>query len=148
MSDCLFVLCPRGHSPNTYRLYEAMSLGKCPVIISDEWVETHGPDWSNCSIRIAEKDISQVEELLLNRKEEALRLGENAKKEWLKHFTPEAKHKAYLSQIIHLSKQTKEPTKTLTGYESYWQSSKFLKRNNWSLIQKVSRKLKKYLYKS
>jgi len=41
INDCLesqFILCPRGWSPNTYRLYEAMSLAKCPVIISDEWV--------------------------------------------------------------------------------------------------------------
>ena len=27
-----FVLCPRGWSPSTYRLYEVMSLGRCPVI--------------------------------------------------------------------------------------------------------------------
>jgi len=34
--DSQFVLCPRGSSPNSYRLFEAMSTGRCPVIISDE----------------------------------------------------------------------------------------------------------------
>lgn len=43
--NSVFVLCPRGSSPNSYRLFEAMNLGRCPVIISDEWVETPGPDW-------------------------------------------------------------------------------------------------------
>ena len=45
-----FVLCPRGWSPSTYRLFEVMELGRCPVIISDDWVPIHGVPWQDCCI--------------------------------------------------------------------------------------------------
>ena len=59
-----FVLCPRGWSPATYRLFEAMELGRCPVIISDDWVPIHGVPWHECSIVIKEKDIAHCADLL------------------------------------------------------------------------------------
>jgi len=41
LTQSKFVLCPRGTSPNSYRLFETMQLGRCPVIISDQWVAQH-----------------------------------------------------------------------------------------------------------
>jgi len=40
-----FSICPRGISPSSYRLYESMQLGRCPVVVSDDWVPPDGPDW-------------------------------------------------------------------------------------------------------
>jgi hypothetical protein len=36
--------CPAGIGPATYRLFEAMELGRVPVILSDEWVPRKGLD--------------------------------------------------------------------------------------------------------
>ena len=51
LSRSRFVLCPRGRGTSSIRLYEALSAGRVPVIISDDWVPPDGPDWSSISIR-------------------------------------------------------------------------------------------------
>ena len=40
MRDSWFVLCPSGLAPSTFRVYEAMQLGRVPVILSDHWEPT------------------------------------------------------------------------------------------------------------
>lgn len=64
MSDSIYTLCPAGVSPNSYRIYEAMSVGSIPVIIADDLVLPVGIDWSKCSIRIREHDIASIESVL------------------------------------------------------------------------------------
>lgn len=82
-----FILCPRGIGPSSYRLYESMKMGIAPVIISDEWVEPEEIDWKNCSIRIPEKDISQIENILKSREKDYLELGINARKNYEKFLS-------------------------------------------------------------
>lgn len=59
-----FVLCPRGYGANSYRLYEVLAAGRVPVIISDAWVPTEGPDWDQVAIRIAERDVADIPRVL------------------------------------------------------------------------------------
>jgi hypothetical protein len=74
-----FILCPRGIGPSSYRQYESMKMGIAPVIISDEWVAPHSIDWKSCSIRIQEKDVGNLEEILKSRESEYIELGHNAR---------------------------------------------------------------------
>lgn len=147
MLNCDFVLCPRGAAPNSYRLYEAMSMGKCPVIISDEWVETVGPDWSTCSIRIAEKDLNEIPKILREQQKNAKSLGENAKVQWLKHFSDKNKNKVFIEQIVALYTQNKTTTKSLSDYKKHWRSRSFLRNNQWSLTQKMTREVQRLFIK-
>lgn len=64
MSDSLYTLCPAGVSPNSYRIYEAMSVGSIPIVIADDLVLPVGIDWNKCSIRIREHDIARIESVL------------------------------------------------------------------------------------
>jgi hypothetical protein len=59
-----FVLCPRGHGPSSFRLYEALAAGRVPVVISDDWLSPPRIDWSRCIVRVAEKDVQGVPQLL------------------------------------------------------------------------------------
>jgi hypothetical protein len=59
-----FVLCPRGLGPSTFRLYETMSAGRVPVIISDQWVPPEQIPWSTCSVRIPERSICELPTIL------------------------------------------------------------------------------------
>ena len=59
-----FVLCPRGWSPATYRLFEVMELGRCPVIISDDWVPIDGVPWQDCCLVIRQKDVASCANIL------------------------------------------------------------------------------------
>jgi len=61
--DSKFVLCPRGWFPVTYRLFEVMELGRCPVIISDQWVPIQGIPWDECTIQVPEVDVGNIPEI-------------------------------------------------------------------------------------
>lgn len=58
-----FVLCPRGSGTSSIRLFETLRAGRIPIIISDQWVAPDGPDWSSCSVRVRERDISGIAQI-------------------------------------------------------------------------------------
>jgi hypothetical protein len=64
MLESKFVLCPRGKGVSSFRLFEAMALGRVPVIISDGWVEPPGPVWNRCSIRVPERAVKDIPSIL------------------------------------------------------------------------------------
>jgi Exostosin family len=59
-----FVLCPRGRGTSSIRLFEALSIGRVPVVISDEWIPPRGPDWSRFSLRWPEGRVSGLREFI------------------------------------------------------------------------------------
>tara|TARA_R110002096_G_scaffold68159_5_gene164779 strand:+ start:11293 stop:12276 length:984 start_codon:yes stop_codon:yes gene_type:complete len=87
--DSYFILCPRGIGVNSYRLYETMQMGLVPVIISDEWIPMHGPNWKEFSIQIMEKDIQKIPEILFKRKGDAINMGLMARENWERWFSKE-----------------------------------------------------------
>lgn len=50
-------LCPRGHGYATWRMYEALSVGSVPIIISDHFAEPVGLHIDECSVQISEWDV-------------------------------------------------------------------------------------------
>jgi hypothetical protein len=86
--DSAFVLCPRGAGPSSYRLYETMQLGRAPVVISDSWVAHEGPAWDSFCVRIAERDVERMPEILRARASEAAVMGERARLEWERWVAP------------------------------------------------------------
>ncbi|OYU12441.1 MAG: hypothetical protein CFE38_08215 [Comamonadaceae bacterium PBBC1] len=61
LSNTIYILCPRGFGASSYRLYESMSWGCIPVIISDQFNKPEVfEDWSNFSISIKESDINKT----------------------------------------------------------------------------------------
>ncbi|MBD2164364.1 exostosin family protein [Calothrix membranacea FACHB-236] len=91
-----FILCPRGFGRGSIRTYEAMSLGRVPVIISDGWKEHSEPDISSCSIRIEEKDIEKIPQILAACEDQAEELGQKARKLFEHYFAPEV----FLEKLI------------------------------------------------
>jgi hypothetical protein len=89
MKRSQFVLCPRGISPSSIRLFEAMAMGRVPVILSDEWMPPAGPDWEKFSLRIPEKDAADVPRLLEGKAVDAFEMGKIARTEWEKNFSPD-----------------------------------------------------------
>lgn len=85
----LFVACPRGRGPSSIRIFEALQVGRCPVIISDDWLPPPFPDWEACSIRVRESEAGKLPALLRARESEAPELGRNARVVWERFFSPE-----------------------------------------------------------
>jgi hypothetical protein len=82
-----FIICPAGQGPNSYRLYESLKMGIPPVIISDQWMPSAGPDWEKISIRIPESQIKNIPQILKEREDEAINMGKQSHEAWLEWFT-------------------------------------------------------------
>lgn len=67
MAKSTFTLCPRGLTPASFRLYEALSLGSIPIYIWDdvEWLPYKDViDWSEIAISVNVRDIEQIPDLI------------------------------------------------------------------------------------
>jgi hypothetical protein len=117
-----FILCPRGIGPSSYRQFESMKLGIAPVIISDEWKEIDGIDWENCSIRIKEKDVGEIENILKSRESEYLELGNNARQNYEKFLSFENQFHFLSDAAAKLHSLRKE----ITFYDHFKEYKRFL----------------------
>jgi hypothetical protein len=84
-----FVLCPRGLGPTSMRLFEAMQLGRVPVIIGDTWKPVQGVPWEQCAVFVRERDIEQVPERLMALRGQAEEMGRKARAVWEEFFSPQ-----------------------------------------------------------
>jgi hypothetical protein len=84
----LFALCPRGRGPGSVRLFEAMRMGRCPVILADEWVYPERVNWQACSVSVPEKDVCKIPSILAIKRHQAAEMGLNARREWERFYAP------------------------------------------------------------
>ena len=88
--DSCFILCPRGSGASSIRLFEAMQLGRAPVIISDQWVPPEGPDWDALSVRAPEHDLDALPDLLRAHEADAEAMGRRARQAWDTFFSEQS----------------------------------------------------------
>jgi hypothetical protein len=135
--DSQFALCPAGWSPSTYRLFEVMQLGRCPVIISDQWVPIEGINWSECAIFVRESQLHQISEILHEKASEAFSFGERARGLWGQHFSGKNKFRKMLDSILEIREGWCDGT---PDYRKKWKSWGFYASNNWLIHQRVLEK--------
>lgn len=83
-----FALCPRGRGTGSIRLFEAMKMGRAPVILSDEWVYPDRVDWHACSLTVPEREALRLPEILAGQQVRAVEMGRRARQEWEKYYSP------------------------------------------------------------
>lgn len=142
IQESRFVLCPRGLAAASHRLFEVMALGRCPVIIGDDWVAPEGVDWTRCSVRIAEKEVDRFSALLLAREGEAAELGRQARLAWEQYFSPARKFEAALDALVRL-RDTRPAQYDERMFQRRWRSRAFRRNNGWTLGNRLARKLDK-----
>ncbi len=103
--DSAFVLCPRGGGPSTFRLMETMMMGRAPVIISDAWCPPTGPSWKQFSVRVAERDVQRIPELLEGLRSQASEMGSEARTAWLDWFGPQTQFHRTVEWALELDGQ-------------------------------------------
>lgn len=84
--DSKFILCPRGDNVNSMRLYEAMRMGRAPVIISDQWIAPEGPDWATFSLRVSQDEVHTIPARLEALESRAEEMGRRARAAWTSWF--------------------------------------------------------------
>lgn len=82
-----FVLCPRGWGTGSLRLFEVMSLAGAPVLLADAYVLPRGPDWDGFLLRVPERRMAELPEILRREAPSAGRRGELARQEWERWFS-------------------------------------------------------------
>jgi hypothetical protein len=87
--DSHFVLCPRGYGPTSMRLFEVMQLGRVPVVIGDSWEPVPNAPWKTCAVFVTEDQVIQIPSILEKLKSRAPEMGNQARKTWEHHFSPE-----------------------------------------------------------
>ncbi|MCC6734836.1 MAG: exostosin family protein [Bauldia sp.] len=98
-----FVLCPRGIGSASIRIFEAMRLGRVPVIVSDAWQEPPIGDWSAFSIRVPEARIADIPFLCRNLADASAEMGAAAGRAFRRFFAPEQFFDAALARLLALS---------------------------------------------
>jgi hypothetical protein len=109
MRDSKFILCPRGGGASSFRLFETMKVGRIPVVISDAWVPPVGPDWTRCSIRVAERDVANIPLILRSREADALQMGQAARREWEDWFSKEVAFHRITDWCLELLRSPRPP---------------------------------------
>jgi len=89
MLSSRFVLCPRGVGTGTLRLFEAMSLGVAPVLISDRYVLPRGPAWDTFLVRIPERRAGDVVDILRPLASQSAPRARLARAAWEEWFAPD-----------------------------------------------------------
>lgn len=139
----LFSLCPRGWSPMTYRIYESLALGRVPVILAKGIVLPEVVDWRSISLRVSERNISQLPWILEQHRASAGEMGLKARQVWLQHFSPAALRLGIAESIAALiargSHRPVDPTqevRRLKGLAMAWS-------NRWTPPQRLLNRAKK-----
>ncbi len=84
-----FVLCPRGSGTGSFRLFEVMRMGVAPVLLADSYVLPAGPDWDSFLIRLREREIARLPEILEGHRAESVERGRLAGAAWQAWFSTE-----------------------------------------------------------
>lgn len=105
MLNSKFAICPGGWGTNSYRLFEAMSVGVAPVIISDKFVLPAGPDWKECSIILKESEIHQLEQKVAAREHDFVFMGKKAREAYDKYFRDEVFFDYIVENCIAIKKK-------------------------------------------
>ena len=109
MASGMFSLCPRGRGPGSIRLFEAMKMGRCPVIVADEWVYPERVDWKSCSLTVSEKDIPRIPEILEQNLHRGAQLGIEARRQWEKFYSPPVRFHWLIEDCLAIRKSRRIP---------------------------------------
>jgi hypothetical protein len=136
-----FALCPTGWAAATFRIYESMALGICPVIMADHYVPPLGPDWPSFSIKISENKYLQLESILREREAEASELGQRARAAWDQYFCPDVVYRYYANALMECVHAPGE--RSAAAEFRRWNSWKMYWANKWTIPQRVATKVER-----
>lgn len=142
--DSVFCLCPHGYCSYTPRITEIMALARVPVIIADDWIPFSFDDDRPYYLRVLEKDVEHLPEILSARRAEADQYRLNARTLWEKYFSPERRVVSTLECIRKLAEQTRERA-TYSAYRDHWNSREFLSKLGWNPWQKLAFRIEQHV---
>ncbi len=102
MARAKYGLCPAGAAPSSVRLFELMEAGIAPVVIADQWVPPHGPDWEKFCLRVPEARINEIHDLVQKIEPEFAERGRLAREAWEQWFAPDRYWDFLIASMRHI----------------------------------------------
>jgi hypothetical protein len=112
-----FILCPRGFGASSIRIFEAISLGRVPVIISDAWQPPPGVPWQEFSVVIPECGVFNIPVVLEKLESKARSMGQLARQAFDAHFAPNVFLDRLLTTLV-----SKYANLSFTPEAIYWRA--------------------------
>jgi hypothetical protein len=138
MVNSKFCLCPAGWAPVSFRIYESMALGRCPVILADEFVPPQGPNWRKFALFYPEHKVQDLKTFLRSHEFRYQDLGAKAFRAWDDYFSAGKIEKYCADHLVQLIRST-PPTSKREELQR-WRSLRVYWRNKWTLPQRVMNK--------
>jgi hypothetical protein len=134
-----FSLCPTGWAAATFRIYESMALGICPVIMADEFVPPQGPEWDAFAVKVPEKRFMDLESILQEKEPQAMEMGQLGRKAWERYFCPSVIYRYYVDALLECYHLPGE--RTPEAEFRRWNSWKTHWTNRWTVPQRITTRL-------
>lgn len=120
-----------------------MALGRCPVIISDEFVTPQGPEWDDFALFYPESCVTKIDAFLREHEGQFQQLGAKAKENWERLFAGDLLYQYYASTLIELigsapKVEKWQEIKRWRSFSTYWS-------NKWTIPQRVATKITRIL---
>lgn len=109
LSDSKFVLCPKGISSSSIRLFETLKAGRVPVILSDNWVRPVGCDWDTFAVFVPENDVASIPSLLEQEEANWPEKSRMARQVWEELFAPQTIFNYFIDCLLQLNPQQPIP---------------------------------------
>jgi hypothetical protein len=138
-----FNLCPAGWAATTFRIFDSMALGVCPVILADLWEPPKGPKWEEFCIFVREKRFPKLETILDGHLSEAAERGQRAYAVWQEFFAG-ARMLDYYADAFSSLVATMPPSTPEREF-TRWKSHAMYWSNRWTLPQRIMRRAKRLL---
>ncbi len=142
--DSWFCLCPHGYCSYTPRITEVMAMGRAPVIIADDWIPLSFEDDIPYYIKVAERDIERLPEILSARRKDAKEYGHNARILWEKYCSMPNRA---VTPVQCLAKLAARPGDRMSysQYRELWHSKEFLSRAGWTFRQRLALRVEQHV---
>jgi hypothetical protein len=82
-----------------------MKMGRACVIISDDWQPNEHVPWSEFSIRVAERDVPRIPEILEREAHRAADMGSRARFAWEEHFSERVRFHRIVELCLEIRRQ-------------------------------------------
>jgi hypothetical protein len=139
--DGKFSLCPAGWAPVTYRIYESMALGRCPVILADEFAPPEGPEWKKFALFYPQRKVDNLMTYLRSHEFRSQGLGREAQVAWELFFSGEKMVNYYVNTLHNLMRSA--PATSKEAELRRWTSLRMYWLNHWTLPQRMINKARK-----
>jgi hypothetical protein len=142
--DSTFCVCPHGYCSYTPRITEVMAMARVPVIIADDWIPISFEEKLPYYIKVLEKDIEHLPEILSQYRKEGEELGRNARMLWEKYCSLERRAAAAVECIAKLAAQSRGRM-SYADYRERWHSRDFLKKAGWTARQQLALRIEQHV---